>query len=171
MSRLNRAQAQQRDRARVLAAARAEFTDRGFRDAKVDVIAERAELTRGAVYSNFPGKRALYLAVLAEDAERTPALSGLEPGRTVRSALAAFATAWLAHLPLAVDQRGGTGPLGSDLLPAVLAAPPRLPPPPGVPARRPPPPAVRAAHRADRGRARADARGPAPGSRRPAGPG
>jgi AcrR family transcriptional regulator len=121
MSRLNRAEAQQRNRAKVLASARAEFTERGFRDAKVDAIAERAELTRGAVYSNFPGKRALYLAVLAEDAERAPALAGLDPGRTVRSALAAFATAWLAHLPLSVDQRAGAAPLGSDLLPEVLA--------------------------------------------------
>jgi AcrR family transcriptional regulator len=121
MSRLNRAQLQERNRAKVLVAARAEFAERGFRDAKVDVIAERAELTRGAVYSNFPGKRALYLAVLAEDAERAPALADLEPGRTVRSALAAFATAWLAHLPLAMDQRPGPAPLGSDLLPEVLA--------------------------------------------------
>jgi AcrR family transcriptional regulator len=121
MSRLNRAQAQQRNRAKVLAAARAEFAERGFRDAKVDVIAERAELTRGAVYSNFPGKRALYLAVLADDAERAPVLAGLEPGRTVRSALAAFATGWLANLPLAMDERRGQAPLGSDLLPEVLA--------------------------------------------------
>jgi len=59
---------QERNRAAVLAAARAEFVERGFRDAKVDVIAARAGLTRGAVYSNFPGKRALYFAVLASDA-------------------------------------------------------------------------------------------------------
>lgn len=59
---------QERNRAAVLAAARAEFVERGFRDAKVDVIAARAGLTRGAVYSNFPGKRALYFAVLAADA-------------------------------------------------------------------------------------------------------
>ena len=59
---------QERNRAAVLAAARAEFVERGFRDAKVDVIAARAGLTRGAVYSNFPGKRALYFAVLATDA-------------------------------------------------------------------------------------------------------
>ena len=97
MGRLNRAETQERNRARVLAAARAEFAERGFRDAKIDVIAERAELTRGAVYSNFPGKRALYLAVLAEDAERAADLPDLGPGRTVRSALAAFATAWLAR--------------------------------------------------------------------------
>ncbi|MER6901984.1 helix-turn-helix domain-containing protein, partial [Amycolatopsis sp. NPDC000740] len=70
MARLTRAQTQERNRAKVLAAARDEFTERGFRDAKIDVIAERAELTRGAVYSNFPGKRALYFAVLAAEAER-----------------------------------------------------------------------------------------------------
>ncbi|WP_214402933.1 TetR/AcrR family transcriptional regulator [Pseudonocardia lacus] len=121
MSRLSRAQAQERNRARVIAAARAEFAARGFRDAKIDAIAERAELTRGAVYSNFPGKRALYLTVLAEDAERPADLPDLDAGRTVRSALAAFATAWLADLPLAVEQRGGPAPLGSDLLPEVLA--------------------------------------------------
>jgi AcrR family transcriptional regulator len=60
---------QEQNRAKVLAAARAEFVERGFRDAKIDVIAERAALTRGAVYSNFPGKRALYFAVLAQDAD------------------------------------------------------------------------------------------------------
>jgi len=74
--RLTRAQAQGHNRARILAAARAEFAERGFRDAKVDVIAERAELTRGAVYSNFPGKRALYFAVLAEVAAEAPDPAG-----------------------------------------------------------------------------------------------
>src|SRR5690606_39654261 len=70
MARRTRAQAQERTRERVLAAARTEFLERGFRDAKIDVIAERAELTRGAVYSNFPGKRALYLAVLSSEERR-----------------------------------------------------------------------------------------------------
>ncbi|MER6799968.1 helix-turn-helix domain-containing protein, partial [Amycolatopsis mediterranei] len=64
MARLSRAETQERNRAKVLTAARDEFARRGFREAKIDVIAERAELTRGAVYSNFPGKRALYFAVL-----------------------------------------------------------------------------------------------------------
>ena len=72
MVRLSRAELQKRNRVRVLAAARDEFTERGFRDAKVDQIAERAELTRGAVYSNFPSKRALYFAVLAQAAEQAP---------------------------------------------------------------------------------------------------
>lgn len=64
---------QARTRRAVLTAARAEFAERGYSEAKIDRIAERAELTRGAVYSNFPSKRALYLAVL---------LDGAEPART-----------------------------------------------------------------------------------------
>ncbi|NGN69983.1 TetR family transcriptional regulator, partial [Streptomyces sp. A7024] len=68
MVRLTRAQQQERTRAAVLTAARAEFAERGYAAAKVDGIAERAELTRGAVYSNFPSKRALYLAMLADTA-------------------------------------------------------------------------------------------------------
>lgn len=125
MGRLSRAELQQLNRAKVLAAARDEFAGRGFRDAKVDGIAERAGLTRGAVYSNFPGKRALYFAVLADLAERAPEPAAPdaaapdavvadgavpdappepprpEPDSTVFEALGAFARAWVARLPLA----------------------------------------------------------------------
>lgn len=119
MARLTRAEAQERNRAKVLAAARAEFAERGFREAKIDVIAERADLTRGAVYSNFPGKRALYFAVLAEDAENAPLPSDPEYGLTPREALGAFARAWVARLPLATDPAAAR--LGLDLMPEVLA--------------------------------------------------
>ncbi|MFI7674987.1 TetR/AcrR family transcriptional regulator [Actinophytocola sp. NPDC049390] len=98
MSRLSRAESQERNRALVLTAAREEFAERGYRDAKIDLIAERADLTRGAVYSNFPGKRALYFAVLADLAERAPSTVA-QPGRTTGDALAALARAWLARLP------------------------------------------------------------------------
>lgn len=145
MGRLSRAELQQLNRAKVLAAARDEFTGRGFRDAKVDGIAERAGLTRGAVYSNFPGKRALYFAVLADLAERIPespatnaaAFDGAafdaapepphpEPDRTAFEALGAFARAWLARLPLAdtdTDADGKRGPArpGMHLMPEILA--------------------------------------------------
>lgn len=57
---------QLRNRAKVLAAARAEFAEHGYRDATIDRIAARADLTRGAVYSNFPGKRALYFSTLVD---------------------------------------------------------------------------------------------------------
>src|SRR5262245_58102608 len=97
MVRLTRAQQQERNRAAVLAAARTEFAERGYADAKVDRIAERAELTRGAVYSNFPSKRALYLAVLLDDlspADASPT------DRTLAEALGAFARVWLARVPV-----------------------------------------------------------------------
>ncbi|MDF2711111.1 MAG: putative transcriptional regulator, TetR family [Nonomuraea muscovyensis] len=136
MGRLTRAEQQQRTRARVLAAAREEFAEHGFDAARVDGIAERAELTRGAVYSNFPGKRALYFAVLAELADASGGLLGdsfgspsggrfdeafTGAGRTVRDALAAFARAWVARLPLATDDRHDDARLGRDLMPVIVS--------------------------------------------------
>lgn len=118
MARLRRTEMQEHNRARVLAAARDEFAAHGFRDAKVDTIAERAELTRGAVYSNFPGKRALYFAVLAELAERAPATG--RPGTHARAALGSFALAWVARLP-ASDEPGTAAWLGRDLMAEVLS--------------------------------------------------
>jgi AcrR family transcriptional regulator len=105
MVRLTRAQQQERTRAAVLVAAREEFAERGYADAKVDRIAERAELTRGAVYSNFPSKRALYLAVLvdtAEDAATAPS-SAPDPAE----AIGAFARGRLDRLPLTGDTPPG----------------------------------------------------------------
>jgi AcrR family transcriptional regulator len=121
MDRLTRAEAQRRTRARVLAAARDEFVAHGYRDAKIDAIAERAGLTRGGVYSNFPGKRALYFAVLAEDADRTAAPPPPAPGRTAREALGLFARGWLGRLPMTNDDEKSPGRLTVDLVPEILA--------------------------------------------------
>jgi AcrR family transcriptional regulator len=111
MVRLTRVQQQARTRATVLAAARAEFTEHGYAAAKIDRIAARADLTRGAVYSNFPSKRSLYLAVLLD--AREPAAAGVEPPTGTSGELPAavdlaagaeaFARVWLERLPLAVD--------------------------------------------------------------------
>jgi AcrR family transcriptional regulator len=103
MARLTRAQQQARTRAAVLAASRQEFSEHGYAEAKVDRIAERAELTRGAVYSNFPSKRALYLAVLLDQVEEagTGPVSAPPPGPA--AALGTFARAWLERLPLVDD--------------------------------------------------------------------
>ncbi|MEU4131230.1 TetR/AcrR family transcriptional regulator [Streptomyces wuyuanensis] len=138
MARLTRAQTQERTRAGVLAAARDEFAEHGFRAARIDAIAERAGLTRGAVYSNFPGKRALYFSVLAELAERVPGRTGPAPqqGRTPAEALGALARAWVTRPTSAATDSGaddGTefgdperarpravGP-GADLIPEVAA--------------------------------------------------
>ncbi|TMR93442.1 TetR/AcrR family transcriptional regulator [Nonomuraea basaltis] len=106
MVRLTRAQQQERTRAAVLAAAREEFAGRGYADAKVDRIAERVELTRGAVYSNFPSKRALYLAVLVDSIEHTNTVEAPSPPG-LADALGAFARVWLERLPLAGDTPAG----------------------------------------------------------------
>jgi AcrR family transcriptional regulator len=108
MARLTRAQQQERTRAAVLVAARQEFAEYGYVDAKIDRIAERAELTRGAVYSNFSGKRALYLAVLADAAERArvSAESPVKSPDSAGRALGAFARVWLERLPFAGDTPG-----------------------------------------------------------------
>lgn len=114
MVRLNRAQQQERNRARVLAAAREEFAEHGFRGTGIDRVAARAELTRGAVYSNFPGKRALYFAALAQDAEQAP--PGKVDATTVERALGDFARSWVSHLPIGGDER-----VGADLMAEITA--------------------------------------------------
>ncbi|MEN3300489.1 MAG: hypothetical protein V7633_2547 [Pseudonocardia sp.] len=112
---------QEHNRAKVLAAARAELTERGFRDTKIDQIAERAELTRGAVYSNFPSKRALYLAVLAQEAEQAADRRYPPTARTASAALGDFARAWMARLPLVAEDRHSASRLGRDLLPEIVS--------------------------------------------------
>ncbi len=62
-------------RARLLASATAVFAERGFNDAAVEDIAERAGFTRGAVYANFADKADLLLNVLEED--RTDAMEAI----------------------------------------------------------------------------------------------
>ncbi|MEO3863676.1 helix-turn-helix domain-containing protein [Acrocarpospora sp. B8E8] len=119
MGRLSRAQLQARNRDKVLTAARQEFAERGFRGAKIDLIADRAGFTRGAVYSNFPGKRALYFAVLADLAEQGPRVPPPEAVRDGREALAALARAWLARLPLPDEPESAR--LTRDLHPEILA--------------------------------------------------
>ena len=105
MVRLTRVQQQERTRASVLAAAKEEFTEHGYALAKIDRIAERAELTRGAVYSNFPSKRALYLAVLIDLVESVPASEA--PPASLEEALGAFARTWLERLPLVGETASG----------------------------------------------------------------
>jgi len=64
--RLTRIERKTRTRAELLAAARAVFLLRGFHGASVDEIAEQAGYTKGAVYSHFADKDALFLALLEE---------------------------------------------------------------------------------------------------------
>jgi AcrR family transcriptional regulator len=75
---LNREEQKAVTRAHLLDAAREVFAQRGFHAASIDEIAERAGYSHGAVYSNFAGKEALFLAVY-EDFINTRAREIAEP--------------------------------------------------------------------------------------------
>ena len=64
MARLTRDQRRRQTRARLLDAAGQVFARRGFHAATVDEVAEAAGYTKGAVYSNFANKDALFLTLL-----------------------------------------------------------------------------------------------------------
>jgi AcrR family transcriptional regulator len=85
-------------RRRVLDAAAAEFTERGYAEASLATIARRAGFTKGAVYSNFESKQTLLADVLLERAAPVieSALGRLTTGRAGVETLAARAGAVLA---------------------------------------------------------------------------
>jgi AcrR family transcriptional regulator len=63
-TRLTREQSKALTRERLLGAARKVFAGRGFHGASVEEIAAEAGYSTGALYSNFDGKEALFLALL-----------------------------------------------------------------------------------------------------------
>jgi TetR/AcrR family transcriptional regulator, transcriptional repressor of aconitase len=65
MARLTRQESHQRTRDRLLQAAEVVFAKEGYTAASLDDIAEHAEFSKGAIYSNFESKEALFLAVLS----------------------------------------------------------------------------------------------------------
>lgn len=67
--RLSREEARQRTRQLILQTSRELFSRRGYRGASLEEIAETAGYSKGAFYSNWPSKEALFLELL--DQERT----------------------------------------------------------------------------------------------------
>lgn len=62
--RLTREQSKAQTKERLIAAARTVFARRGFHGASVEEIAAEAGFSTGALYSNFDGKEALFLALM-----------------------------------------------------------------------------------------------------------
>ncbi len=58
-------------RAQILEAAREEFVLKGYASARVEDVAKRASLSKGAVYFYFPSKLALFMAVVLREHEAT----------------------------------------------------------------------------------------------------
>lgn len=69
-------------RAKVVAAAIEVFAERGYSGASIESIAEASGMTIGALYSNFSGKRELFLFALREAvgrSEEEPGTGGFDP--------------------------------------------------------------------------------------------
>ncbi|HEX6556199.1 MAG TPA: TetR/AcrR family transcriptional regulator [Ktedonobacteraceae bacterium] len=62
--RLSRQESRLQTRERLLEAAAEVFSRRGFHDASVEEVAEKAGFSKGAVYSNFASKEELFLTLL-----------------------------------------------------------------------------------------------------------
>lgn len=73
MARRTRAQISEDNRRAVLDAARRVFEERGYHGASLDLIADAADFSKGAVYSRFESKDELFLAVLEDHIDRRAA--------------------------------------------------------------------------------------------------
>lgn len=87
--RLTRSERRERTKDEIVAAAHRVFLRDGFHGATLDDIAEEAGYTKGAVYSNFDGKDALFLALLDAQFETrlAPFLEGIEHAESLDEAL------------------------------------------------------------------------------------
>ena len=89
-SAMRKPKAPEANRARILAAAVAEFASRGFEGASMDQIAARTNTTRGLINYYFGSKEKLYLAVLERvyadirEAEQALDLTNLSPVDAIR---------------------------------------------------------------------------------------
>jgi AcrR family transcriptional regulator len=87
---MRKPKAPEANRARILAAAIAEFASRGYKGASMDAIAARTHTTRALINYYFGSKERLYLAVLERvyaeirDAERGLELDHLPPAAAIR---------------------------------------------------------------------------------------
>jgi AcrR family transcriptional regulator len=100
--RLTRAQQQAVTRERLLAAAEQVFARHGYGGASIDLISAEAGYSKGAIYSNFDSKEAVFLELLRLSMERDMAalerIVGLDPDK-----LSAAVTAWLETMHVDSD--------------------------------------------------------------------
>ncbi|THV24690.1 TetR/AcrR family transcriptional regulator [Peteryoungia ipomoeae] len=62
----NRQESMEENRAKLIAAARKAFADKGYAASSMDALTAEAGLTRGALYHNFGDKRGLFAAVVEQ---------------------------------------------------------------------------------------------------------
>ncbi|MGD2103059.1 MAG: helix-turn-helix domain-containing protein [Acidimicrobiia bacterium] len=90
--RMTREQARLRTRERILDAAQALFSKQGYRNTSLEEIAEKAGFSKGAVYSNWVSKEALFLELLDEvgSQQNLEARTNLTPTRWALATLEFF---------------------------------------------------------------------------------
>jgi AcrR family transcriptional regulator len=88
---------------RILDAAKRVFLERGFEGASIDEIAEVARAGKPTIYARFPGKEALFAAVVARKVrENTTFIESIAPnGAAFEERLASIATALLRRVLVA----------------------------------------------------------------------
>jgi AcrR family transcriptional regulator len=80
-------------RTRILEAARRVFLKRGYQSASIDEIAEIAPASKPTIYAHFPGKEALFAAVVSHIMHGLTDFEGYEPkGRSVQDKLIGLGT-------------------------------------------------------------------------------
>jgi AcrR family transcriptional regulator len=80
-------------KARILDAAQRVFLKRGYQSASLDEIAEMAPASKPTIYAHFPGKEALFEAVVGRVVAGLTNFDGFEPrGRSVQDKLASLGT-------------------------------------------------------------------------------
>ena len=100
---MTRDERKERTRTDLLVSARRVFLERGFHRASLDEIALEAGYTKGAVYSNFADKDALFLAVLEHtyasirNAEKRLSLLDVPPAESIRRLIDFTWGYYLAH--------------------------------------------------------------------------
>ena len=92
----------QATRRALLDAARELFVERGYEDTSIELVLERAAISRGAVYHHFDGKRDLYEAVL-DDVEARLAQAILKAASDIADPIAAMKAGCGAFLRHARD--------------------------------------------------------------------
>ena len=111
-------------RAELLSAGERVFSARPFDEASIDDIAAAAGISKNLLYHYFAGKRELYLAVIAEGAERMLAATEPDPALEPMERLAGSLDAHLRYAEehaegyIALIRRGG----GDDDIRAILLA-------------------------------------------------
>ncbi|WP_407187225.1 TetR/AcrR family transcriptional regulator [Bradyrhizobium centrosematis] len=80
--------------ARILDAAQQLFLEKGYRSASIDDISELAPASKPTIYAHFPGKEALFAAVVARTVEGLTDFEGFSPeGRGIEDKLMNLGTA------------------------------------------------------------------------------